>query len=172
MSANTKLACVSMPTGQPPCPASHADFTIAIICALPLEADAVLALFDDCWDDEGPPYDKAVGDPNAYSTGTIGRHNFVLTHMAGMGNTGAATAASSCKMSFPSIKLTLVVGVCGAVPFVSGGEEIVLGDVIVSDGLVQYDFGRRIPERFERKDTLLDSLGRSNLRSPHITSKA
>ena len=39
------------------------------------------------------------------------------------------------------------------------GDEIVLGDVIVSDGVVQYDLGRRLPESFVRKDTLLDSLG-------------
>ncbi|KAH7177123.1 nucleoside phosphorylase domain-containing protein [Dactylonectria macrodidyma] len=40
--------------------------------------------------------------------------------------------------------------------------EIVLGDVIVSDGIIQYDLRRRHPDRLERKDTLLDSLGRPN----------
>jgi nucleoside phosphorylase len=55
------------------------------------------------------------------------------------------------------------VGICGAVPFVPGSNcEIVLGDVIMSDGVIQYDLGRRLPECFVRKDTLLDSLGRPN----------
>jgi hypothetical protein len=38
----------------------------------------------------------------------------------------------------------------------------VLGDVIVSDGVVQYGLGRRLPEEFGVKDTLQDALGRLN----------
>ncbi|KJZ69219.1 hypothetical protein HIM_11398 [Hirsutella minnesotensis 3608] len=144
-------------------PASRRDFEIAIICALTIEADAVEALFDPYWDDEGPPYGKASGDPNAYSTGYISRHNVVLAHMPSMGKANAATVTANCRASFPNIKLALVIGVCGAAPTVPGkGDEIVLGDVIISDGVVQYDLGRRLPERFVRKDTLLDSLGRPN----------
>ncbi|KAK3937227.1 hypothetical protein QBC46DRAFT_461010 [Diplogelasinospora grovesii] len=143
-------------------PASRRDFEIAIICALTLEADAVDALFDRHWDDDGPPYDKAAGDRNAYSTGAIGRHNVVLAHMPGMGTANAAAVAANCQISFPNIRLAIVVGICGAVPFDPNGAEIVLGDVIISDGVVQYDFGRRLPERFVPKDTLLDSLGRPN----------
>ncbi|KAK4117998.1 purine and uridine phosphorylase [Parathielavia appendiculata] len=152
------------PTG-PRRPATRAGFEIAVICALPIEADAVDALFDLHWDDDGPPYDKAAGDPNAYSTGTVGRHNVVLAHMPGMGKASAAAVAAHCRASFPNIKLALIVGVCGVVPFrpgSSGTSETVLGDVIVSDGVVQYDFGRRLPKQFEPKDTLLDALGRPN----------
>jgi len=36
----------------------------------------------------------------------------------------------------------------------------VLGDVVISKAVVQYDFGRRLPDRFVRKDTLMESLGR------------
>jgi nucleoside phosphorylase len=147
-------------------PAARADFEIAVICALTIEADAVDTLFDHHWDDDGPHYDKAAGDPNAYSTGAIGRHNVVLAHMPGMGKASAAAVAANCRASFPNIKLALVVGVCGVVPFRPGGSggtaETVLGDVIVSDGVVQYDLGRRLPEQFVPKDTLLDTLGRPN----------
>ena len=147
---------------RPRRPATRGDFEIAVICALPLEADAVNALFDLHWDDDGPPYDKASGDPNAYSTGAIGRHNVVLAHMPDMGMAPAAAVAANCRASFPNINLAVVVGICGAVPFGPGGEEIVLGDVIISDSVVQFDFGRRLPDRFVRKDTLLDSLSRPN----------
>ena len=151
---------------QPQRPATRADFEIAIICALPLEADAVDALFDHHWDDEGTPYDKAAGDPNAYSTGAVGRHNVVLAHMPGIGKASAAAVAASCRTSFPNIKLALIVGVCGVVPFrpSSSGEraETVLGDVIVSNGVVQYDLGRQQPEKFVLKNTLEDALGRPN----------
>lgn len=151
-----------MDQARPTRPATRRDFGIAIICALPLEADAVHYLFDHHWDDDGPSYSKVPGDPNAYSTGAIGHHNVVLAHMGGMGTATAAAVAANCRPSFPNIRLAIVVGVCGAIPFRPDGDEIVLGDVIVSEGVVQYDFGRQLPERFVRKDTLLDSLGRPN----------
>jgi nucleoside phosphorylase len=143
-------------------PDSRYGFEIAIICALTLEADAVEALFDRNWEDEGPPYDKAWSDTNTYSTGAIGRHNIVLAHMPGVGKINAALVAANCRTSFPNIKLAIVVGVCGAVPFDADGDEIVLGDVIISDGVVQYDLGRQLPDRFVHKDTLQDLLGRPN----------
>ncbi|KXJ86587.1 hypothetical protein Micbo1qcDRAFT_186054 [Microdochium bolleyi] len=157
---------------RPQRPATRRDFEIAIICALVHEADAVEALFDHHWEDDGTPYDKAPGDLNAYSIGSIGRHNVVLAHMPGMGKASAAAVAAHCKMSFPGIRLALIVGVCGAVPFYGDDRrEIVLGDVIVSSGVVQYDLGRRFPERFTRKDTLLDSLGRPNTELRSVLSK-
>ncbi|KAL2168671.1 hypothetical protein VTG60DRAFT_6954 [Thermothelomyces hinnuleus] len=132
-----------MDQARPPRPAKRADFEIAVICALTLEADAVDALLDHHWDDDdAPPYGKADDDPNAYTV-------------------HAATMAVNCRKSFPNVKLALVVGICGAVPFYGpDNAEIILGDVIISDGVIQYDFGRRLPERFVRKDTLLDALGR------------
>lgn len=148
---------------RPARPASRDGFEIAIICALPLEADAVEALFDHFWDDDGIPFDKAAGDPNTYSTGTIGRHNVVLACLPGMEKVNAATVAINCRVSFPNIKLGLVVGIAGVVPFGPDGQEIILGDVIISDAIIQYDFGRQLPERFVRKDTLLDSPGRPNM---------
>lgn len=157
--------------GQPRRPASRAQFGIAIICALTLEANAVDALFDRYWDKDGASYDKAPGDPNAYSTGVIGQHNVVLAHMPGMGKANAAAVAANCRSSFPNIRLALVVGVCGVVPSSSDGGERVLGDVIISSGVVQYDLGRRFPDRFEHKDTLLDSLGRPNMEIRGLLAK-
>ena len=156
---------------QPQRPASRKQFGVAVICALTLEANAVDALFDHRWDEDGPPYDKAPGDPNAYSTGVIGRHNVVLAHMPGMGKASAAVVAANCRNSFPNIRLALVVGICGVVPSSPEGDERVLGDVIISSGVVQYDLGRQYPDRFERKDTLLDSLGRPNTEIRSLLAK-
>ncbi|KAK6823546.1 purine and uridine phosphorylase [Apiospora arundinis] len=122
-----------------------------MICALVHEADAAEALFAHHWDDDGPPYDKAIGDPNAYSTGAIGRHNVVLAHMPGMGKANAAAVAAHCRISFPNIRLAMVVGVCGVVSLSRDGHKVVLGDVVISNGVIQYDLGRRLPERFIRK---------------------
>ncbi|KAK4678495.1 hypothetical protein QC764_308170 [Podospora pseudoanserina] len=147
-------------------PAKRSDFSIAIICALSSEATAVDAVFDVYWDEKGPPYDKVAGDPNAYTTGAIGRHNVVLAHMPGIGKVGSALVASNCRHSFPNIKLALVVGVCGGVPFSSTHDvstEIILGDVIISDGIIQYDLGRQYDDHFEIKAGLLDTLARPSL---------
>ncbi|RAQ75700.1 hypothetical protein COH21_012970, partial [Aspergillus flavus] len=146
-------------------PTDRSQFGVGIICALPLEATAVSALFDTEWDSH--LYGKAVGDTNAYSTGSIGRHNVVLVHMAGMGKIAAATAAANLRASFEGVQLAIVVGVCGAIPLRKQPDaEIHLGDVIISEGLVQYDFGRRYPSnQFARKDMPRDNLPRP---SPEI----
>jgi hypothetical protein len=76
--------------------------------------------FDQYWDDERS-FGKTPGDPNAYSTGSIGRHNIILAHMPGMGRANAALIAAHCHTGYPNIKLALVV-VCGAVPFGPNAE--------------------------------------------------
>ncbi|RMJ16217.1 hypothetical protein CDV36_004115 [Fusarium kuroshium] len=145
-------------------PTDRQGFETAIICALSLEADAIEALFDHHWKDDQVFYGKAPGDTNVYSPGVMGRHNVVLVYMSGMGKSAAAAAAASCRISFPKINLAILVGVCGAVPVIHDtGQRINLGDVIISNGVIQYDFGRQYPDRYERKDTLLDSVGRASL---------
>ncbi|KAN0070591.1 hypothetical protein V8E54_011460 [Elaphomyces granulatus] len=141
-------------------PRDRRDFEIAIICALPLEASIVSACFDKQWDDQ--IYGRAPSDSNAYSTGMIGHHNVVLVHMPNMGKVAAATAAACLCASFQGIQLALVVGVCGAAPFgKQPGEDILLGDVVISEGLIQYDLGRQFPDnRFVQKDTPRDNLPR------------
>ncbi|KAL2858224.1 hypothetical protein BJX68DRAFT_252860 [Aspergillus pseudodeflectus] len=126
-------------------PTSRSHFSIAIFCALPLEADAVSELFDETWNEDGKRFGRAAGDDNAYTFGNILHHNVVLIHMAGMGKAAASQAASSVRSSYPEIKLALIVGVCGGVPSYSEGkEDLILGDVVISDGIMQYDFGRRL----------------------------
>ncbi|KAH7203372.1 hypothetical protein BKA60DRAFT_527350 [Fusarium oxysporum] len=169
--ANPPDTHTSSAKSYPSRPSDRRGFEIAIICALTLEADAIEALFDHHWEDDGPPFDKEPGDPNAYSTGVIGRFNVVLAHMPGMGKVHAAIVASNCGKSFPSIKLALVVGICGIVPFGPAKDEIILGDVIISNGVIQYDFGRQLPERFSRKDTLLEVPGRPNVEIRGVLAK-
>jgi nucleoside phosphorylase len=151
-----------MPTAKYCRPGDRNAFHIAIICALPIESDAVEALFDEFWE-EDEQYGKAPGDPNSYTLGRIGQHNVVLAYMPGMGKGASASLAASFRSSFPRIILGLVVGICGGVPHgASHGDEILLGDVIVSTGVVQFDFGRQFSDGVVRKDTLQDNLGRPN----------
>ncbi|KKP03038.1 hypothetical protein THAR02_04864 [Trichoderma harzianum] len=142
-------------------PTSRDQFHIAIICALPREADAVNLLFDEFWDDDGDPFGRANGDTNSYSTGRIGKHNVVLAILPGMGTNNAASATASLRSSYSNLKLALLVGICGGVPRIED-EDVFLGDVVVSKAIVQYDFGRQYPGGFEIKNTIEDSLGRAN----------
>jgi nucleoside phosphorylase len=145
-------------------PRSRADFAIAIICALPLEADAVEVLFEETYDRLGKFYGKQPGDANAYINGRIGNHDVVLCYMPRMGKGSAASVASSLRVSYTGVQLALVVGICGGVPSYpsasSNDTEIFLGDVIISDAVVEYDFGRQYPSGFQRKtDGHKDMLG-------------
>ncbi|KAL3478522.1 hypothetical protein BJX99DRAFT_256418 [Aspergillus californicus] len=135
-------------------PRNRQGFEIAIICALPLEANAVIAIFDHHWDRQDQIYSKAKGDPNAYTTGVIGKHNVVVAHMPGMGKVSAAGVAVGLRISFPNIQLALVVGICGGVPHSPHHQsDIHLGDVIISQCVVQYDFGKQYPGVFQPTDT-------------------
>jgi nucleoside phosphorylase len=142
-------------------PRDRRGFEIALICARQVEADAVHAIFDKFWEDEGKTYGRAQGDDNSYTTGVIGEHNVVLAYMPGMGKVNASVVAASLRSSFIGIKLALIVGICGAAPYGTDiKNNIYLGDVIMSTALIQYDFGRQYPKVFEKKDTLEDGLGR------------
>ena len=72
-------------------------------------------------------------------------------HMPNTGKVDAATAATNLQASFQ-----------GGAPFGNQlSEDILLGDVVVSKGRVQYDLGRQFPNnRFVRKDSPLDNLPR------------
>ncbi|KAL6232372.1 hypothetical protein BDW75DRAFT_21870 [Aspergillus navahoensis] len=148
----------------------QADFTVAIFCALPLEVDAVSVLFDGFYQDSRL-YQNAPGDSNTYTLGRMGRHHAVLVHLPGMGKSVASQAASSIRSTYPNIKLALVVGICGGVPYKKGHGETILGDIVVSEGIVQHDFGRRVPGTFLRKTSVTDELGRPNVAIRGFLSK-
>ncbi|KAL4786510.1 purine and uridine phosphorylase [Aspergillus varians] len=141
-------------------PKNRNDFAIAIICALPLEADAVEALFDEHYDRLGKHYGKQPNDANAYINGRIGKHDVVLCYMPEMGKRSAAGVASSLKISYRGVRLALVVGICGGAPSPPDYQEIFLGDVIISDSVIEYDFGRQYPGGYLRKIGVKDTLGR------------
>lgn len=148
---------------MPTAPRDRTDFQVALFCALPLEAENVQSMFDICWEDQDIQYGKAAGDQNSYNTGIIGKHNVVLVHMPSMGGNSASLAAAGLRSSFRRIQLALVVGICGVVPkHPKTEQEIILGDVVISTAVVQYDLGRQYPGGFQMKNKVEDSLGRAN----------
>src|ERR1700722_8893622 len=125
---------------------THDDYTIAWICALPLEAAAAKAMLDKIH----PQLSQPAGDDNAYTLGEISGHNIVVVCLPSgvYGVVSAATVAAHMRITFPSIRFGLMVGIGGGVP--STNNDIRLGDVVVSKptgilgGVVQYDYGKTV----------------------------
>ncbi|KAI4850718.1 purine and uridine phosphorylase [Aureobasidium sp. EXF-8845] len=149
-------------------PESRDDFRVAIICALPLEAAAVLDLFDQRYDKDGSKYGKQEGDTNSYSTGCIGRHDIVLAHMPGIGIYSATSVALNIRLSFKEVNLALVVGVCGGAPV---KQPIILGDVVISNSVVECYTGRHYSDGVQARKGLVDTLGRPNHEIRGLLSK-
>ncbi|VUC27366.1 unnamed protein product [Clonostachys rosea] len=134
-------------------PSNRRDIRVAIICALPLEYDAVRDSFDEIWNDfdsSGVP-----GDPNHYVVGSFGETPVVLTLLPGMGKAAAASASASLLSSYINLQCVFLVGICGAVPEVDG-SEIILGDVIIAKSIMPFDFGRQYPDTFRPKQAVQD----------------
>ncbi|EXL91752.1 hypothetical protein FOIG_15075 [Fusarium odoratissimum NRRL 54006] len=129
-------------------------FKAAIICALPLEFDAIRSLFDSIWQEQHHHYGKLKGDTNHYVNGRIGDLDVVVLLLYSMGKVSAGTAAARLQCSYPELEVVFLAGICGGIPEVqspNGGKRaVLLGDVVVSSHMVQYDFGRRSAEILER----------------------
>lgn len=142
-------------------PSCRADFQIAIICALQLEYNAAFLLVDRLWDQDGKQYGRASGDTNKYRNGRIGKHDVVLMLLPNMGKAAVAGSAASLRSSYPNLKLAFLVGICGGVPS-PGTHEALLGDVVIGEAIIQYDFGRQYPDRFVPKEMVEGNPGGPN----------
>ncbi|ETS74038.1 hypothetical protein PFICI_13904 [Pestalotiopsis fici W106-1] len=130
---------------------------VAIVCALSLEANALEPFWDEILDEKEFEVRSDGIHSITYSVVKIAHHSVVILYMPGMGGFNAAYAFASCQLVFPGIRLAIISGICGGVPFPDKNTEVLLGDVIISDGLVSYDFGRQYPQGFERKREVADS---------------
>lgn len=140
-------------------PKSREDFEIAIVCTEDVEYNAVCLVLDGFWDDDVDPFGRAIGDLNTYTTGYMEGFNIIITLLSNSGKATAASTAASLRSSYPRIGLLLLVGICDGVPNAMG-KELLLGDIAISDTVIQYDLGRRYADGFREKDTLEESLGR------------
>ncbi|KAE8373803.1 nucleoside phosphorylase domain-containing protein [Aspergillus bertholletiae] len=134
----------------PPWPALD-EIEICIMCVSSLEADAVCSLFDETYDRPGSSTGKPTPSQNInpkyndYIMGRIADHNVVLARMPGKGVVYSAGESRRLKERFKGIKLVLLVGICGAIPERPDGQEIMLGDVVVSKAVVRYDLAKQYP---------------------------
>jgi nucleoside phosphorylase len=159
---------------------SHDDYTVAWICALPLEMATAKAMLDEIHGRPSQP--QPSSDQNAYTLGRVHGHNVVVACLPSgvYGTTSATTVVEQMRTTFRFLKFGLMVGIGGGVP---GKVDIRLGDVVVSNptpngnGVVQYDYGKSLRDgRFQRTgflnkppQILLTAV--SQIQSNHITGK-
>lgn len=125
---------------------THHDYTVAWICALPLEMAAAKAMLDEIHD----PLPQPPTDQNTYTLGKVSGHNVVIACLPSgiYGITSAAIVLAHLLPTFPSVNFGLMVGIAGGAPNVN--NDIRLGDVVVSKptvssgGVIQYDFGKAL----------------------------
>ncbi|KAL4804178.1 purine and uridine phosphorylase [Aspergillus unguis] len=127
------------------------DYTVAWICALPLEAAAARAMLD-----KTHALLPQLNDLNAYELGELNGYNIVIAYLPNgiYGTVSAASVVSRMRLTFPRLQFGLMVGIGGGVP--TKGNDIRLGDVVVSKpggkhgGVIQYDYGNAVQGgRFE-----------------------
>ncbi|EEA22155.1 Pfs, NACHT, and Ankyrin domain protein [Talaromyces marneffei ATCC 18224] len=131
---------------------SHDDYTVAWICALPLEMAAAKVMLEEIHGRLPQPRT----DHNAYTLGKIHGHNVVIACLPSgiYGTTSATIVLTQMLPTFPSLRFGLLVGIGGGVP---GKADVRLGDVVISkptasgSGVVQYDYGKTVQDRcFQR----------------------
>lgn len=111
--------------------ASH--YSVAVICPLEVELAAMRLMLDsELKTPSLHPIDK-----NAYTCGKVEGHNVVLVNLplGTTGNVSAANVVNQLVVSFPHIRVALLVGIGGGIPPEGDATEdqpdIRLGDVIV-----------------------------------------
>lgn len=139
-------------------PTRRDEFEVAVICATAIECDAVTLLIDYWYEDSR--FDNAPGDNNIYKLGRMGNVNIVLLRLTDAGKVSAATAAASLRSSYPGLSMLLLTGTCAGVPSMMEDQELLLGDVVISKSLVQYDNGKQYDGAFETRKGIEDSFGR------------
>lgn len=127
---------------------THDDYTVAWICALPLEMAAAKLMLERVH----PALYQPQTDHNAYTLGSVNGHHVVIAclPMGVYGITSAAIVLGQMLQTFPSLDFGLMVGIRGGVP--SRKTDIRLGDVVVSTptsgstfgGVIQYDYGKTL----------------------------
>ena len=153
---------------------TNETYTIAWVCALPIEQAAARGMLDE----QHPNLPAAKDDTNNYRFGRIGEHDVVIAVLKYAGTAPAATAATNLSRSFPNVRFGLIVGTGDGAPGRPHNDpqkDIRLGDVIVSSpsseysksisenaqrslatgGAIQYDLGKSLEKgKFIRTGSL------------------
>ena len=125
------------------------QYQVGVICALRHEMTAAVATLDER---HQPISCQDKLDPNNYVLGRVHEHNIVVACLPASvyGTNAAARVANDMLRTFTGLRFGLMVGIGGGIPDLSKGQDIRLGDVVISQpertfgGVVQYAEGYRL----------------------------
>lgn len=129
---------------------NYSDVKIGIITALPKECAAMKKMMSgvkECFfEGKGAGHRFLVGDmPSA-----DGKTHKVALGICGMGNNQASIRATTMIQHFSGIESIIMTGIAGGIPsYQNDDKQIRLGDVVVSEGITQYDFIKDTPGEIE-----------------------
>lgn len=126
----------------------YENIKIGIVTALPKECAAIKRLLnnvEECYfEGKGAGHRFFIGEINSANGGV---HKVALG-LCGMGNNKASIRVIMMQNHFPSIESIIMVGIAGGVPSPDNlSEHIRLGDIVVSESVVQYDFVKQTSDK-------------------------
>ncbi|CRG87287.1 hypothetical protein PISL3812_04304 [Talaromyces islandicus] len=112
-------------------------FTVAIVCTLPLEYDALAAILH-----SRPQILPHADDRFIYTTGVFAGREVVIACPGDYGPRDAALAVQLLEQKYGKMKLIILLGICAGTPRPPEKEKpIYLGDVIISTAMLAYAHG-------------------------------
>lgn len=126
------------------------DVKLGIITALPKEYEAMRQMLIDPNEIEVETT-ELKGAGRRFCIGQIKTANndlqLVALGMCGMGNNKAAIRAQKMITCFPELKYVIMTGIAGGIPSPEDvTKHVRLGDIIISEGVIQYDLITETPE--------------------------
>lgn len=126
------------------------DVKIGVITALPKEYAAMKKMMSGVKE----YYFEGKGAGHRFLVGNIpsvdGKTHKVALGISGMGNNQASIRATTMIQHFCGIEAIIMTGIAGGIPsYQNDNKQIRLGDVVVSEGITQYDFIKDTPDEIE-----------------------
>ncbi|THW10583.1 WD40 repeat-like protein [Aureobasidium pullulans] len=129
---------------------THEDYVVGWICPMRVEYTAALLMLDE----EHEILGQDVADENIYTLGSINGHNVALATLPKTGNSPTARVMTNMSRTFQAMRFYLLVGIGGGIPVRTDDGPVRLGDVVVSEGIIQHDRGKFEASGFKLKGTL------------------
>ncbi|THW83683.1 WD40 repeat-like protein [Aureobasidium pullulans] len=129
---------------------THEDYVVGWICPMRVEYTAALSMLDE----EHETLRQDIADENIYTLGSINGHNVALATLPKTGNSPTARVMTNMSRTFQALRFYLLVGIGGGIPVRTDDGPVRLGDVVVSEGVIQHDRGKFEASGFKLKGTL------------------
>ncbi|THY81314.1 WD40 repeat-like protein, partial [Aureobasidium pullulans] len=129
---------------------AHEDYVVGWICPMRVEYTAALSMLDE----EHETLRQDIADENIYTLGSINGHNVALATLPKTGNSPTARVMTNMSRTFQALRFYLLVGIGGGIPVRTDDGPVRLGDVVVSEGVIQHDRGKFEASGFKLKGTL------------------